>query len=291
MKGEISDISFDHFLKNIENSNINDLSSQVLQIIQDSSVYNFLYKIRTIEESFNWNQTKRIIQSLGSLGDSFPDQKSTYFLMGLNNPQTEAGIFIYQLLKKQRNQKECFKTAAHIIRNARPLDFAFEIYSWLKTGENEEDQIFKPEEYKKLENSLLKRTIREAKGKPIFEIFPNLTSTTFRIWKKSSDLEYSKYLPNVLEKEPKKVMDLLKSLIPTTVSSNHPKSYISNMSKAFYENINTLIDKEYIYKIIIEHFKCDLENEKVSFSNIPETQTDLNILRQYIHWYEKEMNL
>jgi hypothetical protein len=45
-----------------------------------------------------------------------------------------------------------------------------------------------------------------------------------------------------------------------------------------------------LHKIIIDNYSKEIEKEKVQFLDFDNNQTDLNILRQFEHWYSKDID-
>ena len=107
LKGEISDVSFDLFMDNLQSGNQAKSIEDLRGIISQSSIDNFLFKIRSLEDELSWETSDKLIPILAQIGDIFPKNRSVLRIGG-NDPMTQAGIFIYQLLKKHGNPTENF---------------------------------------------------------------------------------------------------------------------------------------------------------------------------------------
>jgi hypothetical protein len=79
-------------------------------------------------------------------------------------------------------------------------------------------------------------------------------------------------------------------MTPTATSTNHPEPHKSNFTKEHYEYLINILNKKYLHKIIIDNYSKEIEKEKVQFLDFDNNQTDLNILRQFEHWYSKDID-
>ncbi|WP_339810055.1 KAP family NTPase [uncultured Imperialibacter sp.] len=288
IKGELSDVQFDSFFNLINESSIADLKEHIERLIQGSSVDNFLHKIRSHEEDLPWDISTKLSLSLAYMGDKFPEGDSL-FSFGMDGALAQATIFIYQVIKKHGNKDECLELAKSLMLNPVPFKFSYEVNNWLRTGETEEEKIFSTEQYIQLAKILRQRAIKDSKSKPLFVTFPDHTNYLLGTWKEDNSEELQTYLKSILDKDAKKIKELLWSFTPTARSSNHPEPYKSTFTKEQYEYLISLLDKEYIYERLESSFGGEIAKEKVRFDDRYEhNQTDINILRQFVHWYSKD---
>ncbi len=287
LKGEISDVLFDSFIASITNVTEGEIIEKFKGLIESSSIDNFLYKLRSRETDFDWEISKKLALSIALSGDMFKEDYNV-FSFGFERPISQAAIFIYQLIKKHNNTLECFELAKSLMKRANPFSFAYEINNWLRTGETLEEKIFSIEQYQNLAKQLIDRALSESKDKPIFEQFPENNQYLLSVWKEINQNEFEAYIKKTLDATPKKVLDLLRAFTPVMASSSHPVPYKSSFSKDHYDFFTKLFDKEYIYEKVNNEFREEIEKEAVKFPDMDNNQTDLNILRQFNHWYEKE---
>jgi predicted KAP-like P-loop ATPase len=288
LKGEISDVSFDNFINSIETLSEEEIIESIRHLIDTSSMDNFLHKLRSNEEDFKWEVSEKLALCIAYLGVIFKDNNSV-FSFGFDKPKAQAGIFIYQLLKKHNNNSESFELANLLMKKAIPFGFAYEINNWLRTGNTEEEKIFSTEQYQVLARSLIKRALSESEDEPIFTKFPDNVNYLIGVWKEIDKSECDKYVKGIIDSTPSKVLDLLRAFTPVMRSSNHPEPYKSNFTKQQFEYFNTLFDKDYIHKNIIDCFGPELNADRARFPDMENNQTDINILRQFNHWYKKEL--
>jgi hypothetical protein len=68
-------------------------------------------------------------------------------------------------------------------------------------------------------------------------------------------------------------------------SSVYPEPYKSDFGKEQYDHLKKIIDIEIIKSAVLNQFQDEIERENVVFSGHMENlQSEINILRQFIHW-------
>jgi predicted KAP-like P-loop ATPase len=288
LKGELSDISFDNFVSQLEVSETGEIINSLKQLIKTSSTDNFLHKLRSLEQDFNWEASKKLAICIALSGDIFPE-KFSFFGFGVDSPKSQAAIFIFQLIKKHPINSESFTLAQELMDKAFPFEFAYEINNWLRIGNTEEEKIFNTVQYQQLAMILINRAIKEADNEPLFTKFPNNVGYLFGVWKEKDNDGLNKYISQILESTPQSIMDLMRAFTPVMRSSNYPEPYKSNFTREQYNYFKTLFDKEYIYNLINTQYSDKLDEELVKFPDMENQQTDINILRQFKYWYNKEL--
>jgi len=287
LKGELSDVSFDEFKNQLEILEVEDVIVNIKKLISSSSTDNFLHKLRSIEEDFNWEISKKLAICIALSGDIFPDKQS-FFSFGIDSPKGQAAIFIYQIIKKHGVNSDNFELFEQLIKIAQPFNFAFEINRWLTLDKDEEEKLFNSDQILQIKALLVKRAINDAKDEPIFLVFPDNAGYIFNIWNEINSEEYKNYISFILNSDSHHIVSLIKSFLPVVMSTNHPEAYKPDLSKRQYDYIISLIDKDLIYQIIQNNFSSTLYNEEAVFSDRDNHQTDINILRQFTYWYKKE---
>jgi predicted KAP-like P-loop ATPase len=289
IEGELSDVEFDEFVESIEESNLVTTAKNIKEIIEKSSADNFLFKIRTYEEELSLKSTLNLSLAIAIMGDLFAKSKS-FFAFGMDGAQTQAAIFIYNILKKHKEEKEdIFEFSKILMSEQIPYDFAYQINNWLRSGEGEE-KVFDTEQYVELSKILRERALKDCGDLPIFEKYPNNLSYIFSTWFEEDSEELKKYLKSFIEKDPKYLKMLLVAMTPTATSTNHPEPYKTNFSKELYEYSIKILEKGYLHNKITENFSDEIEKEKVQFFDFENNQTDINILRQFEHWHSKDID-
>jgi len=290
LKGEISDVSFDIFTVSLSNCPVADIIDNFSQLIKSSSIDNILHKLRSKEEDFDWENSKKLALIIAYSGELFKENNSV-FSFGFDGPKSQAAIFIYHLLKKHDNNSERFEFAKELMKEAIPFEFAYEINNWLRTGKTDDEKIFTEEQYQILGKELIDRALIESNDVPIFIKFPDNLNYIFGLWKVIDSNGFDEYIKGIISSDPKTVVDLLRAYTPVMRSTNHPAPYKSNFTKEQYEFFIKHFDKEYIHEHIMDLYKNEIENDVVDFPDMENTQTDMNILRQFNFWFKKEREL
>lgn len=288
LKGEISDVDFDTFMTSINNTKSEDeIIESNKRLIETSSIEAFLIKMQMNADELKWETSKQIALSIALMGDVFKDEYGS-FTFGLFSNRRRAINIICQIVRAHDVNNECLEFSKNIICRANPLSFACDILAWLSVDKTEkiyEEKLFTKEQFEQLEECLINRALSESKDASIFEVYPDEIRSIFNLWK---DIDYeavNKYIKNRLDKHPEKVKDFLVALTPTISSSLHPEPYKSNLKKENFDFLIQLIEVEYICKIVVREFGDEIDKAVAEFSDEPDSQTDLNVMRQFKHWY------
>jgi predicted KAP-like P-loop ATPase len=284
IEGDISDIVFSEFINKIESSNVTEVSSSLNKLISQSSPDNFLHKLRSHEDEYKWEVAEKLAEAIGVNGDFFP-QNDSFFSFGFDSPKGQAGIFVYQLLKHQNDIQKRFELAKKLMLVSQPFDFACSINNWLRSGKEESEKIFTPPQYQELALLLINRAIEESQGLPIFEKFQDNITYLIASWSEINKIELEKYIKSEFEKSPKSCLNFLVAFTPTMRSSAYPEPYKSDFSKDQYDFLKNIVDVEIIKNAVLNHYQKEIEKEDVVFSGHMENlQSEINILRQFVHW-------
>lgn len=287
IEGELSDVMFEGFMSSLETLEIKDIATGMMDIIDKSSPDNFLFKARTYEDTLSWKAAQNLIISIAVMSKSFP-KGSSFFSFGMDGAQAQAAIFIYNLLKNHKDNDEVFELSKTLMGKKIPYDFAYSLNNWMRSGKTPEEKLFTSDQYIELAKILRSRVLEECGEKPIYEIYPDNLSYIFSTWFDDNPKEIESYLKKFIDQNPNELRKLLFAITPTATSSNHPEPYKSNFTKEYYEYLTNILDKNYLHKTIVDNYSEEIEKEKVQFFDFENNQTELNILRQFEHWYSKD---
>lgn len=291
IKGEISDIAFQNFLSDVSAQSIDEVASSIKSLVEQSSPDNFLQKIRSIEEDFNWDETIKIAKAISATSEIFPKLDGFSFGFGYETPNGQAAIFIYQLIKKHENKEEQFSLAIELMTEAKHFEFAYELNSWLRSGDTPEQLIFTNEQYGQLAMLMIKRALKEADKLPIFEKFPDHVKHIFASWAEQNRKAVTKYINGILRKDKSKVIDLLRAFTPTGYSTAVVGPYKTDFTREQYQFFVSIFDKNVVDKTISKVYKdSQVNSEAVKWTHMRHdgTQSDINIIRQFRHWFQAD---
>lgn len=290
IKGEISDVAFEIFLSEIPSQSVDEASKALKLLVQQSSPDNFLHKIRSIEEEFSWDASIKIAKAISITSELFPEEKGFSISFGLGAPKGQAAIFIYQLIKKNENREDRFELAKELMSFAQPFEFAYELNKWFRSGDTLEQKIFTSEQYGELATLLIQHSLKEANGQPLFEKYSDFQIMKYILgsWSETDKNGLDKYIRHIIDTDKSKVIDLLRAFTPTGVS-NVAGEYRTDFSKDIYNYFVSLFGKEFINEAIFNIYsEEEINAEQVIWIDMGvEKQTDLNIIRQFRHWYQR----
>lgn len=284
LKGEISDVSFESLIASIDDSTETQIINSFIPLIQSSSIDKFLHKLRVREEDFTWITAKKLALSIALSGDLFKEDH-TVFRFRTETANSQAAIFIYQLIKKHTNKEESFRLAEELMKKASPFSFAYEINNWLRTGDSEEDKIFTIDQYQSLAKYLISRALSEAGEIPVFEKFPDNVQYILRVWKEVDTNEFNQYFTKILDSNPEKVKSLLRAFTPLIKSSTHPEPYKSDFKREHFDFFCTLFNSDYINEKLLNYYGDKVAHEDARFNESEGSQNNINILKQFRYWY------
>jgi predicted KAP-like P-loop ATPase len=291
INGEISDIEFFDFLKTVSTKSIEEITKSIIAFVEHGSPDNFLQKIRIVEEEIVWEDAIKISKAISATSNIFPKSENFFFNLGYHSPNSQAALFIYQIIKKYDKRDEQLLIANELTIEAKHFEFAMELNRWMRIGDTPELQLFNIDEYQYLAKSLIERAQKESQESSIFEKFPLHTASLFESWFEINKTELFKYISNILKKDKSKIVDLLRSLTPNGYNTMVVGPYKLDFKKAQFEFLILIFDKKKIENAISDTFKeSELNAEDVIWTQEGEknNQSDLNIVRQFRFWLNQQ---
>jgi predicted KAP-like P-loop ATPase len=287
IKGDISDIVFNNLILDVANQNEDELVDSLKTIIAESNAENLLYKLRSIEEDIDWETAKKIAKAISLIPELLPNTGHNSF-MSFSKPTGQASIFIYQLIKNHNNKNEQISFAKELLKNTS-FEFAFQLNQWLQEEIERDNKLFNESQNKDLIKILIENAITASKTSSIFEKFQEESNYIISSWQEIDKKALNKYVKTILKFNPLAVIDLLKTYTPTATSTAVVGPYKTDFSKEQYNYFITVFDKKFIYNIIKKVYTLKiLKEDEVKWTRFRENkQSDLNIARQYNHWYEE----
>jgi predicted KAP-like P-loop ATPase len=284
--GELSDIAFETFLSTITHQKENETVETIKTLVSQSSPDNFLHKLRSVEEEITWDVSVKLVKAISKTSNIFPKNERGLFMFSFESSNSQAAIFIYQLIKKHSNKEEQFSLAKELMMEADPFEFAYEINNWLRSGDTPDQKIFTNEQYQALGKITLERALNEAQDMPIYLKFPDNVVYLFGSWAERDKLGLSIYIKEILDNHPKSCLDLFRSFTPTMHSTAYPKPYKVDFSEEQFNYFSNIFDIDYIDKTISKIYTDEeLNSEEVKWTGRTENfQNDINTIRQFRHW-------
>jgi hypothetical protein len=286
--GEISDVVFEDFVNSIKTLEIENIAEKLDNILAETTADTFIFKLRLYEEDLDWTTSKKLSLALCLKSECFPSNGS-FFGFGSGDAKSQASIFIFQLLKKHTIIEETLEFAKSLMVNPVPVEFSFLINKWFRNGRTETENIFSEEQNIEIARILRNRAINEIGESTIFEKYPKHIAFLLSSWLKFDEKEYKEYLNQIFNTQPNKVKELLVTFTPSATSTSNPEIHKSNFTKEQYDYLKTLVDKELIHEKIREVYGEEIDKKEVEYIEFDNTQTDINIMRQFEDWFKKDI--
>lgn len=285
-EGEIPDIIFDNLMRTIKDKTDKELSEQFNELIQSYDMDEFLFKVQSNAKVLSTVEARKVSKALVLIGSQFSAYSKDVFY-GLDSPMLQVTLFLKNLIKDIDPEKEKFKIAEELLTESESFAFAYELNLWLTQG-NDERKIFSNEECQALSIIILDRAKHESGEKPIFEAFDRYVKFIFNTWNTLNKTEFSSYIDSIIQNDKTKVRSLIKACIPTTISSNYPIPYKSDLTKDTFDWIKTILNVDYIYQTILEVSTDKIDISDVKFTPREPNSSIENIIKQFIFWYKEE---
>lgn len=286
--GEISDVVFEDFVNSIKTLEIENIAEKLDNILAETTADTFIFKLRLYEEDLDWTTSKKLSLALCLKSECFPSNGS-FFGFGSGDAKSQTSIFIFQLLKKHTIIEETLEFAKSLMVNPVPVEFSFLINKWFRNGRTETENIFSEEQNIEIARILRNRAINEIGESTIFEKYPKHIAFLLSSWLKFDEKEYKEYLNQIFNTQPNKVKELLVTFTPSATSTSNPEIHKSNFTKEQYDYLKTLVDKELIHEKIREVYGEEIDKKEVEYIEFDNTQTDINIMRQFEDWFKKDI--
>lgn len=287
-KGDVSDNDFKNFLETITNQNDEDIEKSFKSIVYESNTDDFLFKIMIYENSFNWELSQKIIKGLYLTSSEFPETPFIYS-GGIRSLRSQAALLILEMLKRHLDREGQFEVMKEILQNS-DLNFALEVDFWFQ-NQDEDVEIYSDLKRKDLISILVNRAIDESNGKPIFETFPENAAKIYSLWSGLSINEFEEHISRLLNESPNRAIDLLKTFTPNFSINDGPMVHKSDFSEHHYQVFKSVFDVNQIYTNLRRIYSEEELNAEKATLRMPfpfTPQTDLNLIRQFLHWYQKE---
>ncbi|MCE3227927.1 MAG: Phage exclusion protein [Bacteroidetes bacterium] len=286
IKGEVSDVAFKNLVSNISTKEIPEIAQEIKELVAKSSSENFLFKMRIIEEDFNWSSSIKLAKALCSIHEIFKNSKKANFF-GFEAPEAQAAIFIKTLIKANSDKQQGFELAKNLLKDTSDFSFADELYSWFLRKGNKES-LFEESKESDLSDVMLERAKKEAGDTPLFIKLPLQTEYLLRHWSKTNNETLKDYLSGLLGKNPGLSLNLLNCFTPTWRSTSHPEPFKGDFSNENYESLSEVLSPSDFVEYLQKIYTVEELNGELIWTDRHAKQSDLNIARQFMHWYKKK---
>lgn len=181
--GEISDVSFHHWLQLSENGSEDAvIISEMKKIIEFSSVDKFLYKLRLQEDNLSLNAAATLTKSLAKVGDYFYTSGLHLTHNWLSEPRGQLGIFIGSIMARFSDKHNHLTIAEDLLLVANPFSFSLDLFRQFALITKDSSKVFDIETINKFSGILVERGRIESGDQMLWEAFPEVGSTIVHHW-------------------------------------------------------------------------------------------------------------
>lgn len=285
IEGDISDIAFTNLLDNIAQGDYKEKIEPTKNLIQSATPDNFIEKIRFREKTFDSITSIALVKVFSQLGDCFPDKGNSFY--SWFTPNSQAAIFLAQLIRNQVEEEEKFGLIEWVITVAVPFEFAYQIFNYCRNDKDEPKKLFTDEQYKELAGKLIARAKLLSPDKPIWESFTFQSKYMLNVWAVDFNKhDLSEYVKQHLDANNKSVVPLLKVFVGFIHSSAHPNPYYGDFQKNSYDWLVQILDANLIYEKVGQALGIDLSTID-NYEHLEHKQTDENMMKQFAYWHNK----
>ncbi|GAB4243637.1 MAG: hypothetical protein Tsb0034_21540 [Ekhidna sp.] len=272
--GEISDIFFDDLIQSLSSNNCDlvEISNKFNSIDIDELATKFLLSIKRISPESG----KILAKNLSKLGSHFPNPRNFFIYP---NSFSQVALFIDDLIEMSHYSQR-LDLAIEIVREAQPLNFAFEI--WRKIYSNDEKTLNK-QDYDQLSLALLNRSKSEFTLKEVVESIDEIfVKSLMGLWADHYPDEIKDINSNYLKDDDTYFLKLLHSFSTIMRSSDKDYPYYSNFTQSHYESLQRVVDIIEMFDISVQRF--GKKKPPVNYNTKEElSDSDLVGLFQKIH--------
>ena len=290
IEGDISDVEFDQFILQLDHINIEQVKQGIEQFCKNSTSNKFIEKLQTRADEFTWENSKLLSIALCQMSSAFNSEGSLLNL-GMDSSIQQAVMFIYRQLEKNKDKEELLEICVELIRNSETMGFASELIQWYNKGEQDQDKILSKKQFKSINQSIIDKAFSMlSEGENIFSKFENENRRLLGTWYLISPTKAKKYVKDFLMMDKNNINLFLTAFAPIIRSTLHPTPYKGDLSIDAFNNISNYISHEKVNSLLNTFYgKRKLRSSAVLWEDRENVEnTDINLARQYIHFYEQK---
>ncbi|EKU41282.1 P-loop NTPase fold protein [Lysinibacillus capsici] len=210
-RGDLSDIKMNSFLDNLEHKSLEESILDFEDFINEKNVVNFISKMRSKVKSISNNDVlKNLAMVIAIHGNMYPNPQQ---LFQFSNTFSQAAMLLGEIIMKQDAKGEKMKIAEELINQAKPLHFATEIFSWLRSSKDKEGNKLAEEDLNVLGKVLVDKITMEITNDV------NLMFSNFRgalaYWNMYGEKNQAKEtVSTILKSNPDYALNLMKQYLP-----------------------------------------------------------------------------
>ena len=175
------------------------------QILSPANASRLVDKLRFVEDSLPPLGARRLAVAVAERGDSYPGEQGFF---SLGSAFQQAAVLIMKLLRRLPPGDERDNAAELVMEAAKPLPFALQCLSWLRTDDSagkKEGPLSSAAE-QRVATIVVGRIREAARHAPPYIEFPRVASAILWVWQRyGPDGELERYLTARLDADPSEI--------------------------------------------------------------------------------------
>lgn len=251
LEGEISDVYFDQLLERLSTERFANNTEELDLLLKDIDPEELTFKLNLIQKNIEVESSHFLLQNISLIGTLFPIDKRTFLIFP---PISQIAFFMVEMILRNPMEKR-LEMSSDIIKSARPLSFAFEIWKKLYSDERRSKKYLNEQDYRKLSNVLLDRCKTEYSLKELFdELDDSDLMFLMDIWSTSYPEEIRNINHELLTVDSSYFLKLLYIFSSKMRSSSHPEPYNANFDQTYYKKLEEVVNVEMMFSRSLELF-------------------------------------
>lgn len=298
---QVSDRDFAEFVDELRLESAQVVREKLGRLVGRRKAEFVVARLRVVSQNLDTRSAKCLTAAVVPRGDIFPNPRQMF---GFSGPFSQAAMLVSDLVARVallEGEAIAFNLATEAVQAAEPLDFALEIFTWLRieseNGKEDEDELDRQgrsirKALSKEHRAPLGHTLANRIKGALFDISTldgipaELLIRFLGTWSAfSSPAETNSFISGIVKSKPSFALRLLEGLRPTAwgletgLSSKHP------FERDQYESLKRFVDPPLIYEALEKHLGPYQPSER--FPQITARGTDQLLADQFfwIHRY------
>lgn len=293
LEGDLSDVAMLEVLDSLDDSNVEKSNSTIATLISKSNPSKFIGKLSSLEGKLedNWEMQKKLCLALSRAGEFFPSEHVSYFGYW-DTPSSSLAQFIVNCIKPHKNSKERFDIIKLLLETTQPFALAYNIYEQCESlNKHMSEQITSQKQMTECFRILRDRILLESDKLPYFEMFPDHFYSVSQTWGTIDRSNHVEYVKRFIEKDATYALTYLKASTNTIFISGVEGPHKGDFDEKSYNELKMVMDPLPLYEKVQKMYGLKFEKPEFILTFRKDvTQTDENIVQQFLYWYLKDIS-
>ncbi|NPC46074.1 NTPase KAP [Corallococcus sp. AB032C] len=277
--GDVSDRFISNIIKIAGKQPADTISKSMLEL-GARGADRLIDKLNSVVDELDEVEALNIAEAVAQCGSVLASQNTAHHPL---STASQAGILVYNLLKKSPNGNRRKIAAQKVLRTAEPIIFAVECFRWISHNSETplEDRILDDAGLSESGKIVAERISNEAKGDKLWIKYPNHTGSLFFFWKTYGNPEEpTLHLREHFKADHKRATEFIQAYMPTAFLIMSGILRKSELNLNAYKSIKSVFDPdELIYFLKMTH-GADIDHSSTSrASESPERSAAVQFVR------------